>query len=106
MLRVLKRISKRTDLDEVRPEFYWGFKMCSPSVFFPVSWWSAAYDKKPKTIKNVMKNIKYKTVAMHLWSSQTSKVIISKSKKPRAYTILAKKHCPNVYGYNNRMCAI
>lgn len=98
MLRVLKRISKRTELDEVRPEFYWGFKIFSPSVFFPLNWWTPAYDTKPQTIKNVMKNIKNETVAMHLWSSQTSKEIISKSDKPRAYTILAQKHCPKVYG--------
>lgn len=94
-----QKVCNKTKLiDMMRPEFCWGFKISPYSVFFPLGWWTEAYDTDPTNIQNSMKKLTNETVAIHLWSSRTCDKKILKSGKPNLYTILAEKMCPKSYG--------
>lgn len=81
----------------MRPGFCWGFEVCPYTVFFPLGWYTEAYDTNPKTIHDSMNKLTNETVAMHLYSSNTWDIKIPKSKEPNLYTILAEIMCPKAY---------
>lgn len=97
--RATQKICQKTKMiDMMRPELCWGFKVMPYTAFFPLRWYTEAFDKKPTEVEKGVKKITNETFAVHLWSSNSNKVSILKSEGPNMYTIFAEKVCPRAYG--------
>lgn len=92
-----KICNKTKVIDLMKPEYCWGLKITPKTVFFPFEPFTEAFDTNPKIIKKVLNKITNETVAIHLWSSQTSRIKIMKSVHTSVYSILARKFCRKAF---------
>lgn len=96
--RTMQKVCNKTNVDQMAPEFCWGWKVMPTPVFFPFSGYAEAFDTNRTNIEQLLKRITNDTVAAHFWSSGTRKRRLLKSKDQNVYTILAQKYCPKAYG--------
>lgn len=81
----------------MRKDFCGDFKITPQAVFFPLKPFFEAFEINPDTIEITKRKITKDTVGIHLWSSTTAKLSISKIVDKSIYLSLADKYCSKAF---------
>lgn len=98
---ILQSIKSEKYVADMKPEFYWGFKVFPSDDFFPIHSSNTTEYFDETMIEKTMEKIK-NSIAIHMYSSASSKFKVDKSKQS-AYRTLAEANCPQVFAASDNI---
>lgn len=93
--RTLRRICSAKYVRDMTPARCGGFKVFSPSAFYPIHYkkWKLYFEGKNK---NATMKMLEKAIAIHVWN-KLSKSMEVHVNSDVPYAIIARKHCPKIF---------
>lgn len=93
--RVLKRVCKVHDVNNMSPEKCKGFQVYPPSWFYPIPWrqWHLYFDTSGN--QTVVKKLEDSHV-IHVWNKFSTNTSVNVGSN-QPYGLIAQKYCPKVY---------